>query len=105
LGGKAGLNYEIGIKISESKLLWIYGPTPPGLKPDIAVFRESLKTNLPRGKRVIGDDGYRGEPDYISTKNEFDPREVAEFKERVLARHESFNQRLKIFNCLKKRTS
>jgi hypothetical protein len=35
---------------------------------------------------VIGDEGYSGEPDYISTKNEFDPRESAELKERVLAR-------------------
>ena len=49
---------------------------------------------------MIADDGYRGEPDFISTQNYFDPREIAEFKERVLAHHESFNQRLKTFNCL-----
>ena len=32
--------------------------------------------------------------------NLFDPRDMAEFKQRVLARHESFNQRLKSFRCL-----
>jgi hypothetical protein len=40
------------------------------------------------------------QPDFISTKNEFDPREIAEFKEPVLAHHETFNQRLKNFDCL-----
>ena len=100
LGGSAGLNYEIGLKINAPKLVWVYGPTPPGLHPDISVFRQRLKTKLPVGKKVIGDEGYRGEPDFISTKNEFDPREIAEFKERVLAHHETFNQRLKNFNCL-----
>jgi hypothetical protein len=29
------------------------------------------------------------QPNFISTKNEFDPREIAEFKERVLAPHET----------------
>jgi hypothetical protein len=100
LGGKPGVNYEIGLSICEPKLLWVYGPTPPGLRNDIEVFRESLKHRIPEGKRVIGDKGYRGEPEIISTENEFDPRYMAEFKERVLARHESFNKRLKICDCL-----
>jgi hypothetical protein len=58
---------------------------------------------LPAGKRAIGDKGYIGEGDYVSTSNDLDPREVAEFKERVLARHESFNKRLKIYGCLNQR--
>jgi hypothetical protein len=40
------------------------------------------------------------QPDFISTKNEFDLREIAEFKEHVLAHHETFNQHLKNFDCL-----
>lgn len=36
----------------------------------------------------------------ISTHNEFDSKEFAYFKERVKARHETFNQRLKNFDCL-----
>lgn len=103
LGGKPGLNYEIGLSIHSSKLLWVYGPTPPGKYNDLEVFRQSLKNTLPAGVRAIGDKGYIGEADYISTSNDLDPREIAEFKERVLARHESFNKRLKIYGCLTKR--
>ena len=103
LDGKPAANYELGILIHESKLAWVQGPSPPGLKNDLSVFREALKYALPAGKRCFGDKGYRGEPDYISTQNEHDIREVAEFKERVLSRHKNFNQRLKCFNILKNR--
>ena len=49
---------------------------------------------------LIGDKGYRGEPEFVSTSNEFDPKEIADFKNRASARHETFNQRLKTFKCL-----
>lgn len=103
LGGSAGLNYEIGLSIHKPQLKWVKGPTPPGEFPDISVFRQELKNKIPPGRKVIADDGYKGEPDIISLRNEFDPREIAEFKERVMARHETFNQRLKNFNCLSQR--
>ena len=78
-----------------------FRPTLPGKVNNLAVFCESLKHKIPDGKHVIGNEGYyRGEPEYISTKNNFDPRSMAEFKECVLACHKSFNQRLKTFNCL-----
>jgi len=98
LGGSAGVNYELGLKINEPKLAWLHGPTFPG--PDISVFRQHLKNMLPAGKKCVGNDGYKGEPDLISTRNEFDPKEIALFKECVMACHESFNQCLKNFNCL-----
>jgi hypothetical protein len=59
-----------------------------------------LKNKIPAGRKVIADEGYRGESDIISTRNELDPRDIAEFKERVMSRHETFNQRLKNFDCL-----
>ncbi len=103
LGGKPGVNYEIGLSIKESKLVWVNGPTAPGEHNDLVVFRQCLKGQLPPGKRVIADRGYTGEEEFISTYNDLDPREVAAFKERVCARHETFNKRVKIFNCLTKR--
>jgi hypothetical protein len=66
------VNYEIGLKLNAPKLVWVYGPTPPGLYPDILVFRQRLKSKNPVGKRVIADDGYRGEPEFITIKKEFD---------------------------------
>jgi hypothetical protein len=100
LGGKSGINYVIGLKIHESKLLWVSGPSPLGRLNNLQVFCQGLKDKIPAGKHVIGDDGYTEEPDFISIKNEFDPREIAEFKERVLSHHESFNKHLEIFRCL-----
>lgn len=100
LGGSAGLNYEIGLLLHKPQVAWVYGPTPPGQFNDLTVFRQKLKAEIPPGKKVIADRGYIGEPDVISTQNDFDPIELAEFKWRALARHESFNQRLKNFACL-----
>jgi DDE superfamily endonuclease len=97
------LNYEIGLSIKSSKLLWVNGPTAPGEHNDLTVFRNGLLGNIPQGKRAIGDKGYSGEDDYVSTFNYLDPPEVAAFKARVCARHETFNKRVKIYECLKKR--
>lgn len=111
-GGHAGLNYEIALAIWDSKLLWVHGPTKPGVVNNITVFRgdgltKSLRgkvdeeeLNLGRNIRGIADEGYRGEPEYLSTRNQFDPREVANFKNRALARHENFNAKLKTFDIL-----
>lgn len=101
-GGSAGVNYEIGLLIHRAQLVWVHGPIAPGKYNDLSTFRLKLKTEMETqipGKRAIGDKGYRGEPDLISTRNEFDPAEIAEFKDRALARHETFNQRVKLFKC------
>ena len=104
LGGRPGVNCELAITINHPRLVWVHGPTQPGAKNDVAVFKSRLQTtmrdNFP-GRRLIGDSGYSGVPEFISTKNSFDPKEIAQFKDRVLARHESFNQRLKCFAVLK----
>jgi len=79
------------------------GPFPAG-NPDINVFRQGLKEKIPAGKMVIGDNGYRGEKNIISTPNNaHDPAELRKFKSRARARHETFNSRLKNFLCLEDR--
>ena len=72
--GKAGLNYELGISLSESKLVWMNGPFRAGLN-DVQVFRDQgLKAKLRHcGKMAIGDGGYSGHPYQCSTiKNRHD---------------------------------
>jgi hypothetical protein len=108
LGGKPGVSYEIALCIYTSRLLWLHGPTPPGKQNDIRVFKEKFMGEIQQymdsvGGRIIkglGDKGYRGASKYLSTHNNFDPPEIVEFKDRAMARQETYNQRLKVFKVL-----
>ena len=83
--------------------MWINGPFPAGIN-DITVFREhGLKEKIPNGKKLIADNGYRGEKDRIATPSRYDSDELKIFKRRARARQESFNQRIKTFCCLSNR--
>jgi hypothetical protein len=53
--------------------------------------------NIGRSIQEIANEGYRGEPEYLSTQNQFDSKEIAWFNSRALARHETFNAKLKTF--------
>ena len=104
-GGKAAVNFEIGLSISRPKLLWLYGPTPPGAMNDLDVAREHLIPAVWQydgRKRVMADGIYSAQEfaDVFSTKNPFDPVEMANFKNRVAARHEAFNGLLKCWKVL-----
>ena len=105
----AGLDYEVALSIFESKCVWIAGPYPAG-KHDITIFRRRLKQKMINSRAVrgvqfrgIADRGYRGEADLLSIPNSQDSKEVRDFKGRAMARQETFNARLKNFNCLEDR--
>jgi hypothetical protein len=101
---KAGLAYELGIAIRSNKLVWINGPFPAG-QNDISIYRKpnGLKSKIPANKRVIGDEGYKGEPGQISIRNPFDTPAIRDLKHRAKARHETFNARIKNFQILDQR--
>jgi hypothetical protein len=98
----AAVNYELALSIFEDSLVWMSGPHPAG-KHDITVFREGLKDKIPAGMKGVADNGYRGEKFVLSTSNRLDSKDVRDFKRRARARHESFNGRLKNFQCLEAR--
>ena len=98
-GKHASVNYEIALKIYKDELVWINGPTRPG--SDLGIFKKKLMGATPLGKKFIGDAGYTGLPDYICTRNDMDPRVIGRFKAFALARHETFNGKIKNFNILK----
>jgi hypothetical protein len=99
-GMNPGFNYEIGLSLFEPKLIWVYGPTQPGKLTDLMVFQVELKQKLPTGKRILGDGIYKSEAEHISMKNDLGSKEVQQYKDRALARHESFNNWLKRCNIL-----
>jgi hypothetical protein len=59
-----------------------------------------LKSKIPLGKRVLGDQGYLGEPETITTRNSLDAEAVKKLKQRAMARQETFNSRIKDFKIL-----
>jgi DDE superfamily endonuclease len=82
---QAGLNYEIGVSLFESRVVWVNGPFPAG-QNDMKIFREQgLMAAIPPGKLLTGDNGYRGLPYLISTPNPRDPEELRVFKRRARA--------------------
>jgi DDE superfamily endonuclease len=99
---KAALNYELGISLHASRLVWMNGPFKAGI-PDGKVFWEKgLKRKLRLcQKKAIGDRGYSGHPDVMSWHNRHDARKVKRFKSRVLRRHETFNCLIKRYRCLR----
>lgn len=101
--GSSGLNYEIAISIFKNKISWINGPFKAGKHTDIKVFQAGLKAMIPKGKLVIADLGYRGEHALIATPNSLDLAAVQEFKSMALAQHETFNGKIKLFQCLSHR--
>ena len=98
---KAGLRYELGISLSESRLIWMNGPFKAGAS-DNAIFKNhGLKRKLKATKKmVIADGGYKGSPKQLSTPNHHDSPSVKLFKSRALKQHEHFNGIIKTFECL-----
>ncbi|CAB9531866.1 hypothetical protein SEMRO_4136_G353120.1 [Seminavis robusta] len=110
-GGKAALNYELGLSIHRHKLIWLFGPTPAGKFNDLEVARMKLFPTMRAynqqhskepGLRILADNIFqvKSEEDIVSTDNEFDPKELARFKERAKSRQEKFNDLLKKWKVL-----
>jgi hypothetical protein len=101
---KAGMNYELGIAIASRKLIWMKGPYKAG-KNDLQIFTGGgLKARLLQlKKKGIGDGGYSGHQEAISSPNTHDSRSVKLFKSRALKRHEGFNGMTKSFQILRER--
>jgi hypothetical protein len=70
--------------------------------PDISVFREAggIFHLIPPDKRLMGDNGYNGEPTKIVTPNDHDSLIASKYKGRARARQETFNLRLKEFSII-----
>ena len=97
---KPAVSYEIALSIFKNNIAWVNGPFPAG-ENDLIIFRkeDGLKSKIPINKLLIADKGYLNEVQ-ISTPNEFDIDEIKQFKQRVRARQESVNARIKEYRIL-----
>ena len=109
--GGPGLVYEIGLYTHKDKVAWLNGPYPAATH-DRDVFRIKLhgaikKKQEDRGNnfKVIVDDGYTANDllSVCSLRNEFDPRELAWYKDWALSREEKFNGLTKCYKVLTKK--
>ena len=98
----AGMNFEVGVDLFRSRIVHVKVGTPASTH-DLTEFRMELAQKIPAGKRVIADKVYACEEfqHMISTYNQFDSAELKEFKKRAKARHETVNDRIKKYGCMK----
>jgi len=102
----AGCDFEFGLSLAESKLVWIAGPFEAS-EPDLDIFcdrgpkkklkRAAKKTQV--RKMVIADKGHRGEPKRCSFANSLDKPEVSKFKSQTHFRQEKHNGMVKEFKA------
>ena len=99
---KAGLTYEVAVAVHHNQIVWVNGPFPAG-ENDKKMFNKpgGLRSKLKGRQKCIGDQGYKGDPDKIATRNSRDKPKVKDLKERAKARQETVNQRLKNFFILR----
>ena len=102
--GKPGLRYEVALCLCTGDIVWTSGPHTPGTVNDLQIFRFGLKYQLGYGERIEADDGYIGEcSTYCKCPNGPDHLKDRELMNRLhRSRHETVNQRFKMFGCMKK---
>ena len=104
--------FVISVAIRSSRIVWVNGPFPAS-RHDLTTFRggkkkeakdqSALQFKLKKGQRAVGDSGYQGEPDKITTVRDGHSAELKKWLSRVKARHETINTRLKFYKILEHR--
>ena len=99
------LRYELGVTIKTGDIVWLHGPFPCGQYNDCTIFNNSLSTFLEENERVEADDGYRAaDPGKVKSKSgfssQYSSKEQLDVKNKVRARHETANKRIKQFSAL-----
>jgi hypothetical protein len=96
-----GVRYEIGIHIEFGWIVWVNGPYPCGIWPDLAIAKHLLHLCLLPEEQYIADDTYRCPeallPEDASNVEEYFYMDVAR------ARHEQVNRLFKLFKVLSNR--
>jgi hypothetical protein len=96
-----GVSYEVCVDTVKDRIVWTSGPYPAA-SHDITIFRGGTKKNgkatwrqsslyhrMRAGKRLVGDSGYVGEPDKISTTLAGHSPETKELFARFKSRQET----------------
>lgn len=91
-----GVRYEVGTSVSSGHIVWVHGPFPCGLYPDLRIFRAGMKNALLPDEKVIADGGY---PDECCITPQTVDAAHREAFNRIRARQETANRCLKAVLC------
>lgn len=97
----AGLRYEIAVAIYSDNIVWLNGPFPCGAYPDLKIYKEKgLSDKLIEAGREksVADGTYRH---YTVSQKGKGRLSWQQKKNYLRARHETVNNRIKIFDCFK----
>lgn len=92
-----GVRYEVGICIRTGRIVWVSGGVPCGDWPDLKLARFGYLAHVRQGEVTIADKGYR-DRGFFKWPEDDDPMNT--IIKRILARHETVNKRLKVFEVL-----
>ena len=96
-----GLKFEVGVCLQTGDIVWINGPLGAGMN-DISVARQAVCQAMDDNEMAEADGGYNGEDYLIKTPNKVSSKKEAGMKKVAASRHETVNDRLKIFGILVK---
>ena len=98
----SGLRYELGVATHSSDIVWVNGPFPCGAFSDLKIYKEmGLSEKLiEAGEKCIADGTYRH---YTVSQKGRGRSSWRKQKNRLRARHETANNRIKIFDCFNQR--
>lgn len=94
-----GLRYEIGLCISTGKIVWAHGGKPCGAYTDLKMAREHFVSMLVNGEKAVADKGYKDNRYFITPTTHPNYPQI----NKILARHETINKRLKQWKCMSNR--
>jgi hypothetical protein len=102
----AGLRYKFAVCILTGSIVWINGPFPCGDWNDLKIFKWGLMHMLDPNECVEANAGYSGEdPIHVHSAarvnlHNMRNKQIRKMRDRVRARHETVNNRLKYFKVL-----
>lgn len=94
---RPGVRYEVGVSIGSGFIACKNGWFHCRISPEIKIFNKTLKNRVHPEENVLCDKGY------ICRSCVYHIPKFGCLSRSLLARHESFNQRMKIFNVLSSR--
>ena len=94
-----GVRYEVGVCIKTGWIVWVNGPFPCGMWPDVKIVKHALIHEMDYGEKFIADGGYRSGGIFSLTPDGLNNNHQC-MQSVVRACHEVINRRLKQWGIL-----